>query len=96
MQLANVRGMPARPRKTPLRPLSVDADVWTDFGEAATTAGTTRPDALREFIDWVRRDPELWAAVRAEADRRGEAMWAVVLRQLRAYLDDRAVEPPAS
>ena len=44
-------------------------------------------DFLRDCVDWREADPQLWEDVEAEAARRGETMRAVVLRQLRAYLD---------
>lgn len=87
MPLVTVRCVAASRRKTPLRSLQVDDPLWGSFGDSVKTAGTERPDAIREFMDWVNADPELWAQVRKEADRRGETMRAVVLRQLRAYLD---------
>lgn len=95
MALVTVRCVTGSRRTTPLRTLQVDDPRWDRFGPSAKRAGTARPAALREFMDWVNADPELWGAVRAEAERRGETMRAVVLRQLRAYLDERA-EPPAS
>lgn len=87
MQLVTVRCVTGHRRKTPLRTLQVDGAVWDRFGEAAKMAGTARPESLRDHMDWVNADPELWAAVREEAERRGETMRAVVLRQLRAYLE---------
>lgn len=87
MSLATLGLMPAHRRKTPLRTLQADDSLWETFGEAARQAGSRRADALREFMSWVNDDPALWGAVRAEADRRGETMRAVVQRQLRAYLD---------
>ena len=87
MQLATVLDVPSRPRKTPLRPLAIDPKVWDEYGAAAPVAGTTRPDGLREFIDWVRDDPQLWGRFRQEAERRGETMRAAVHRALLAYLD---------
>lgn len=86
MALARVTDVSAHRRKTPLRTLQVDDAPWAAFEDAARTAGTTRPDAVREFIGWMNHSPELWRDVRAEAERRGETMRAVVERQLRAYL----------
>lgn len=88
MELATVHDMASRPRKTPIRTLTIDPTIWKEFDAAAQAAGTNRPDALREFIDWVRADPALWNAVRKEAERRGETMRAAVHGQLRAYLLD--------
>ncbi len=88
MSLVTLDPVTGHRRKTPLRTLQVDDDVWSTFGVAAERAGSTRPDSLRDHMDWVNSDPELWAAVRAEAARRGETMRAVVQRQLRAYLAD--------
>lgn len=86
MSLATVTCMPAHRRKTPLRTLQAADTLWDPFEEAAKLAASTRPDFLREFMGWVNDDPTLWADVRAEAERRGETMRAVVQRQLRAYL----------
>lgn len=87
MSLATVEVMATHRRKTPLRTLQADDALWDPFEESARVAGSSRPDALREFMAWVNDDPKLWADVRAEAERRGETMRAVVQRQLRAYLD---------
>lgn len=87
MPLVTVRCVTGHRRKTPLRTLQVDAAVWERFGDAAKAAGTARPESLREHMDWVNADPELWAAVRKAADERGETMRAAVLRSLRGYLD---------
>lgn len=87
MPLVTVRCVTGHRRKTPLRTLQVDGAVWERFGDAAKTAGTARPESLREHMDWVNADPELWAAVRKAADERGETMRAAVLRSLRGYLD---------
>lgn len=87
MPLVTVGCVTGSRRKTPLRTLQVDDPLWGAFGDAAKRAGTVRPDAIREFMDWVAADPVLWAAVRAEAERRGQTMRAAVLGQLRAYLD---------
>lgn len=57
MSLATVTSVPGSRRKMPLRTLQVDDAPWTEFGENAKAAGTTRPDALRDFIDWFNRKP---------------------------------------
>jgi glycerol-3-phosphate dehydrogenase len=79
MPLVTVRCVTGHRRKTPLRTLQVET--------SAKDAGTARPDALREFMDWVNADPELWAEVRHTAEERGETMRAAVLRGLARYLD---------
>lgn len=84
--LATVEVVTPHRRKTPMRTLQAVDELWEPFEDAAQVAGSTRPDFLREFMAWVNDDPKLWADVRAEADRRGETMRAVVQRQLRAYL----------
>lgn len=87
MSLATVEDVTPHRRTTPLRTLQVADVPWEALEGNAKTAGTTRPAALREFIDWLNADPELWAKVRATAEDRGETMRAVVLRQLAAYLE---------
>ena len=57
MSLATVTNVPGSRRKTPLRTVQVDDQPWRDFEENAKRAGTTRPDALRAFIDWFNRKP---------------------------------------
>lgn len=87
MPLVTVRCVTGHRRKTPLRTLQVNGDVWSRFDQSAKRAGTSRPASLREHMDWVNADPELFAAVRKTADERGETMRAAVLRSLRGYLD---------
>jgi hypothetical protein len=87
MKLATVHDMASRPRKTPLRALTIDPPIWNDFGDSSKTAGTTRPDFLREFIDWVNANPQLWRHFRESAERRGDTTRAAIQRALTAYID---------
>ena len=87
MPLVTVGCVTGSRRKTPLRTLQVDDLRWADFGEGSKVAWAGRPEAIREFMDWVRGEPELWAEVRRVADERGETMRAAVHRALREYLD---------
>lgn len=50
-------GMSPNAPRTPVRPIRVDADLWNDFGQAATTNGTDRSAALRAFMAWYARRP---------------------------------------
>ena len=99
MSLDNLAEMPGSRRKTPLRTVQVDDEPWLKFGENADNAGTTRPDVLREIIDWTNADPQLWANVRKIAEQRGETMRGVVLGELRRYVNrhkDLLGEEPSS
>jgi hypothetical protein len=43
--------------RTPVRPIRVDAELWDDFGKAATASDTDRSAALRAFMAWYARRP---------------------------------------
>lgn len=85
MSLDTVAEVPGSRRKTPLRTVQVDDEPWLRFAENTERAGTTRPDVLREVIDWTNADPDLWITVRRLAEIRGETMRGVVLGELRRY-----------
>jgi hypothetical protein len=48
--------MPNAP-KTPLRPIRIPEEDWTDFAEAAVSQDTDRSALVREFIAWYLRRP---------------------------------------
>lgn len=74
-------------RKTPLRTVQVRDEPWAKFEQSTALADMNRPDAIREFIDWVNHDPQLWAKVRRTAEDRGETMRSVILGMLGDYLN---------
>jgi len=48
--------MPNAP-KTPARQMRISDEDWTEFETAATSQGTDRASAVREFIAWYLRRP---------------------------------------
>lgn len=85
MSLDSLTDVPGSRRKTPLRTVQIDDEIWRLFAENTEAAGTTRANVLREIIDWTNADPELWSTVRRVAEQRGETMRGVVLNELRRY-----------
>lgn len=52
--------MAARKRgegKTPLQNVRMEKSLWRQFGRAAATIGTDRSTLVREFAEWVVREP---------------------------------------
>lgn len=50
-------GMSPNAPKTPVRPIRVDADLWDEFGKAATASDSDRSAVLRAFMAWYARRP---------------------------------------
>lgn len=60
-------GMSPNAPKTPVRPIRVDAELWEDFGKAATASATDRSAALRAFMAWYARRPGAKLPIRPAA-----------------------------
>lgn len=61
------------PRYSPVRRMRVASEEWRAFGLACKAAGTTRAEAVRDFIRWYLRRPGAKPVARPDAGPWSEA-----------------------
>lgn len=87
MTLDNLAEVPGSRRKTPIRTVQIDDELWSRLGDLADRAATGRAELIREYVDWVTAEPDLWISTLTIAKRRGETIRGVVLGELRRYVN---------
>jgi hypothetical protein len=55
-------------RGTARQTIRIDTKTWDAFGALATRMGTDRSSLIREYVDWMLREPDAKAPRRPGAD----------------------------